>query len=154
MNGEAAKCNKCGAVVSYETGFSMTGGLGDNSQDRLWCLSCAPDSGRGYTLSDLQQMREESRVERAKYEMSVMDRVGPDVYFAVHGTERVRVCNIRPGDVLCDARGDAVGAVTVTAHPSPVDYDKQSEFTLALSDSGTQEFKMLAGVHVWRRKRQ
>lgn len=80
-----AKCFECGVAVSHETGFTMTGGLGDNSQDRIYCPTHAPNQGNGYTLSDLQRMREDGQAERAKYEMSLMDRVGPDVYFAVKG---------------------------------------------------------------------
>lgn len=82
---DEAKCCECGAAVSYETGFTFTGGLGDSSQDRIYCPSCAPDQGRGYTLSDLQKMREDNRLAMAKYEMSLMDKVGPDVYFTVKG---------------------------------------------------------------------
>lgn len=78
-----AKCSECGAVVSYETGFTMTGGLGDNSEDRIYCPQHSPMHGNGYTLSDLQQMREDGQAERAKYEMGLMEQVGPDVYFAV-----------------------------------------------------------------------
>lgn len=49
-------CAECGTEVSYETGFTMTGGLGDSSEDRLWCPEHAPKQGEGYTLSDLQRM--------------------------------------------------------------------------------------------------
>lgn len=72
--------------------------------------------------------------------------------------EHVRVCVIRPKDVLCDARGDAIGTVTVITHPSPVDYDKTSEFTLftlRLADGffgGHQDFTLPAGVRVWRQR--
>lgn len=71
----------------------------------------------------------------------------------ITGAEHVRVCSIRPGDVLVDARGDVIGTVAVTAHPSPVDYDKTSEFTLQLPEGGRQDFNMPAGVRVWRRPR-
>lgn len=37
----------------------------------------------GYTLADLQQLREDGQAELAKYEMGLMDKVGADVYFAV-----------------------------------------------------------------------
>lgn len=84
---DEAKCSECGTTVSYETGFTMTGGLGDNSEDRIWCPEHAPKQGNGYTLSDLQQMREDGQAERAKYEMGVMEQVGPDVYFAVKGAK-------------------------------------------------------------------
>lgn len=86
---DEAKCGECGTNVSYETGFSLTGGLGDNSEDRIWCPQHAPNQGKGYTLSDLQRMRDDGQAERAKYELSLMDRVGPDVYFAVKGGEQL-----------------------------------------------------------------
>lgn len=82
---DEAKCFECGATVSYETGFTMTGGLGDNSEDRIWCPQHAPNQGRGYTLSDLQQWREDNQVERARYQLSQMERLGADVYFHVAG---------------------------------------------------------------------
>ena len=67
------------------------------------------------------------------------------------GVEHVRACNIRPKDILCDAWGETIGTVVVTAHPSPVDYDRTSEFTLELEGGGRQGFEMPAGVRVWRR---
>jgi hypothetical protein len=82
-----AKCCECNRAVSYETGFTLTGGLGDNSQDRLYCPECAPDQGKGYTIADLEQMREENQAARARYQLSQMDRIGPDVYFAMKGDE-------------------------------------------------------------------
>lgn len=86
-----ARCHECDRPVSYETGFSMTGGLGDNSQDRMWCLDHAPSKGRGYTLSDLQQWREDNQTHRAQREMQMMDLMGPEVYFHVsEGVERKR----------------------------------------------------------------
>lgn len=80
---DEAKCHECGRTVSYETGFSLTGTLAEGSTDRIYCPEHAPDQGRGYTLADLQQMREDGQAERAKYEMSQMDRIGADVYFHV-----------------------------------------------------------------------
>ncbi|WP_202376262.1 hypothetical protein [Mycobacterium intracellulare] len=77
------KCFECGTPLSYETGFTMTGTLADSSEDRLYCPEHAPDTGKGYTLSDLQRWREDNAVDRAKHEMAMMDLVGPDVYFAV-----------------------------------------------------------------------
>lgn len=68
------------------------------------------------------------------------------------GIEHVRACNIRPGDVICDANGDSIGEVVVTSHPSPVDYDKTSEFTLILPNGEwRQDFELPAGVRVWRK---
>lgn len=81
-----AKCCECGTLVSYETGFHFAGSLGDDrSQDRIYCPSCSPDQGRGYTLSDLQRMKEDGQVERAKYQMAKMEQVGADVYFHLTG---------------------------------------------------------------------
>lgn len=84
---DEAKCSECGATVSYDTGFTMTGGLADNSQDRIWCPACAPDTAQGYTLSDLQRWRENNQAERAKYQMAQMEALGPDVYFHVTGAK-------------------------------------------------------------------
>lgn len=50
-----AKCSECNVAVSYETGFSMTGGLGDNSEDRIYCPKHAPNPGKSYSLSDLEK---------------------------------------------------------------------------------------------------
>lgn len=81
------KCFDCGTPVSYETGFTMTGGLGDSSQDRIYCLTHAPDGGKGYTLSDLTRMRAESRAAWDKTmrdrQIRLMEQIGPDVYFHV-----------------------------------------------------------------------
>jgi hypothetical protein len=63
------------------------------------------------------------------------------------GVEHVRAYKIRPKDVLCDAYGNAIGVVAVTAHPSPVDYDKTSEFTVELPGGD----ELPAGVRVWRK---
>lgn len=78
------KCAGCDAPLSLEVGITNYGSEGDS---KLYCTPCAPNSGRGYTLSDLQRMRDDGQAERAKYELSLMDRVGPDVYFAVKGSE-------------------------------------------------------------------
>ena len=85
MMSDEAKCSDCGATVSYDTGFTMTGGLSDSAQDRIWCPVCAPDTGSGYTLSDLQKMQEDNQTERAKYQMTQMEALGPEVYFHVTG---------------------------------------------------------------------
>lgn len=79
------KCYECGTPLSRETGFSMTGGLGDNSQDRLWCPAHAPDKGKGYTLADLERMAAENQAARDERQMRVMEKLGPDVYFHVLG---------------------------------------------------------------------
>lgn len=86
MRDDEAKCCVCGRTVSYETGFSIQGTLAAGS-DRLYCLECAPETGKGYTLADLQQLREDSLAERAKYEMAQMERLGPDVYFHLIGRD-------------------------------------------------------------------
>lgn len=83
---DEAKCSQCGTSVSYETGFTMTGGLGDNSLDRVYCPACAPKTGKGYTLSDMQEWQQREREERAAYQLrrqaELMDMLGPDVFFA------------------------------------------------------------------------
>ena len=68
--------------------------------------------------------------------------------------EHVRVATIRPEDTLCDAHGNTIGEVVATTHPSPMDYDKTSEFTLALPGGERQDFKFPAGVRVWRKAHQ
>jgi hypothetical protein len=79
---KTGKCAKCGEPLSLEVGITNYGTKGGS---KLYCTPCAPKHGKGYTLSDLQQMREDGQVERAKYEMSLMELVGPDVYFAIKG---------------------------------------------------------------------
>lgn len=76
----------CGRAVSYETGFSVQGTLAAGS-DRLYCLECAPTTGSGYTIADLQRMRENSQAERAKHEIAQMERLGADVYFHLIGRD-------------------------------------------------------------------
>lgn len=75
-----ARCCECDREVSYDTGFTMTGGLGDSSQDRIHCPDCAPDTGKGYTLSDLKQWCEDNKVARHQREVAMMELLGPDVY--------------------------------------------------------------------------
>jgi hypothetical protein len=41
------------------------------------------DDRRGWTIADLERLREDSQAAYAAYEMAVMDRVGADVYMAV-----------------------------------------------------------------------
>lgn len=77
------RCNGCGELLSMDVGISLV--MDDAGRHDLYCEPCNPDSGRGYTLSDLQRMRAGSQLARANYEMSLMDKVGPDVYFAVKG---------------------------------------------------------------------
>ena len=78
-----AKCFECGATVSYDTGFTMTGGLGDNSQDRIWCPEHTPNRGKGYTLADLEKWKRESQEQREadklRRQTHVMDLMGPNV---------------------------------------------------------------------------
>lgn len=76
------RCAECGEPLSMEVGITNYGPIGGSA---LYCTPCAPKQGKGYTLSDLQKWREENQVQRAKYEMSMMDLVGPDVYFFVKG---------------------------------------------------------------------
>lgn len=82
---DKATCCQCGAAVSYETGFTFTGGLGDSSQDRIYCPRHAPDQGRGYTVSDLQQMKESNEQARQDRQIQLMELMGADVYFHVTG---------------------------------------------------------------------
>lgn len=67
------------------------------------------------------------------------------------GVEHVRAALIRPRDVLCDAWGEIIGTVRVTAHPSPMDYDKTTEITVELPDGDRQELAVPSGVRVWRK---
>jgi hypothetical protein len=110
---EAARCVKCGGEASYETGFSIQGDLNAPGYE-VYCEPCAPNQGRGYTLADLQQMKEESQAARAAYETSLMDRVGPDVYFAVKGghykPKRCPDCGLTDvGRHFCPNRKPTVG---------------------------------------------
>jgi hypothetical protein len=86
MRDDEAKCYMCGRAGSYETGFSIQGTLAAGS-DRLYCLECAPTTVKGYTIADLQQLREDGQVERAKYEMAQIEHLGPDVYFHLIGRD-------------------------------------------------------------------
>jgi len=53
-----AHCHQCERVVSYETGFTLAGTLSDDSEILTYCPDCAPpQSGTGYTLTDIQQIR-------------------------------------------------------------------------------------------------
>ncbi len=83
-----SECCECGRTVSYKTGFSLIGGLGDSSKDRVYCPQCAPNRGKGYTLRDLERMRDESRITRAQRDIRLMDQLGPDVYFAIQSDRR------------------------------------------------------------------
>lgn len=83
---DPAKCFQCGTTVSYETGFSMTGSLGDSSEDHIWCPEHTSKTGKGYTLSDLQRIRKDGQIERAKHQMAQIEQLGADVYF--HATGR------------------------------------------------------------------
>jgi hypothetical protein len=78
-----ARCCGCGELLSMDLGIALV--MDDKGRHDLYCEPCNPDRGRGYTLSQLKQMREESQVSRAAYEMQLMDKVGPDVYFTIKG---------------------------------------------------------------------
>lgn len=80
---QTGECAECGELLSLEVGITNYGPIGGS---KLYCAPCAPNAGsKGYTLSDLQQMKEENQIERAKYETAMMDLVGPDVYFFIKG---------------------------------------------------------------------
>lgn len=80
-----ATCCECHQPVSYETGFSLVGGLGDSSLDRLYCPEHAPDQGKAYTLADLQRVRDEIDKARRDRAVSLVEQVGADVYFHALG---------------------------------------------------------------------
>lgn len=82
---KTGKCAECGEPLSMEVGITNYGPIGGSKLYCTPCTPCAPNQGKGYTLSDLQKWREDGQVERAKYEMSLMELVGPDVYFAIKG---------------------------------------------------------------------
>jgi hypothetical protein len=50
--------------------------MDDASLREYYCATCKPP-GTGYTISDLQQMRDDGQAERAKYEMSLLDKGRP-----------------------------------------------------------------------------
>jgi len=79
------QCHKCGKQVSLEVGITS---YGNEAESHLYCTPCSP-GGKGYTLSDLQQMRTESREAFDKVirdrEVRLMEQMGPDVYFHVLG---------------------------------------------------------------------
>ena len=82
------ECAKCGQELSLEVGISRYGSLFGPDDSKVYCAPCSPAAGsKGYTLSDMERWREESQVSRASYEMSLMDRVGPDVYFAMRAAK-------------------------------------------------------------------
>jgi hypothetical protein len=72
-------CGKCQQSLSLERGITRIDG---GTNPGLFCTPCA-GVGKGYTLADLQEMRDEIRATRARYQLGLMDRVGPDVYFAI-----------------------------------------------------------------------
>lgn len=77
---DEAKCQECRDPISLETGYKFI----DSAQERgFFCLRCRADDGRGYTIADLKQMGEDARAEYAKYELDLMERIGPDVYFSI-----------------------------------------------------------------------
>lgn len=86
---DGQSCSKCGCELSLEVGIVRTGTLAEDSVDKLYCEPCAPNRGKGYTLADLERMREELREAWAKTirdrELRLMEQLGPDVYFFVAG---------------------------------------------------------------------
>ena len=89
MSGQ--QCAECGCDITEETGWGFTTTLAERSPYVWYCGEHHPNKGKGYTLSDLEQMRAGGKVERARYEMSLMELVGPDVYFHVKaGQERAQ----------------------------------------------------------------
>ena len=77
------QCSECGCTITEKTGWGVTTTLADGAPCTMYCGGCNPNKGRGYTLADLEQWREDSKVERARYELSLMEKVGTDVYFYV-----------------------------------------------------------------------
>ncbi|SDD57815.1 hypothetical protein SAMN04488581_2582 [Mycolicibacterium neoaurum] len=65
----------------------MSTTLADGAPITLYCGDCNPDKGRGYSLSDLQAMKAENQVQRDLRQVSLMDQLGPDVYFAIKGQQ-------------------------------------------------------------------
>jgi hypothetical protein len=78
---DSPKCQTCGIAVTLETGITLV--MDDADLREYYCDEHNPNKGRGYTLADMEKWREESQVQRGEYEMSMMNLVGPDVYFAV-----------------------------------------------------------------------
>lgn len=68
-----------------------------------------------------------------------------------NGVEHVRFAVIRPSDVLCDAWGQVIGAVVVSAHPSPCDYTKESSVIVETPEGNRFDVEMPAGARVWRK---
>ena len=81
---EQPSCCACGDPLSLEVGIVRIDGGTDPG---LYCEPCAPTSGKGYTLSDLQRMKEDIAVGRAQRQIQLLEQLGPDVYFAVKGGE-------------------------------------------------------------------
>lgn len=79
MSDEMPKCASCGAPVSLEVGITRVQGLGGGPVD-FYCAPHAP-SAKGYTLADLQAMKDANQVTRAQRQISLIDQLGPDVYF-------------------------------------------------------------------------
>lgn len=78
---ETRPCDGCRAPISYETGFTF-------AHDGLFCSTCRPVVG-GYTLSDLERMREEGRAQRGADTLArharFIEEWGADVFFHVLG---------------------------------------------------------------------
>ena len=94
------ECSECGVELSDETGWAMSTTLAAGAPITLFCEDCNPNKGRGYSLSDLERMREESKVQRALREVDLMNMVGPDVYFFIKKREERaqyrQACGKRP----------------------------------------------------------
>lgn len=78
-------CSVCKQELSLEVGIVTSTTLAEGAPFTLYCEPCDPNQGRGYTLSDLQKMREDNQVGRARYQMAKLEQLGADVYFHVTG---------------------------------------------------------------------
>lgn len=78
----AARCSTCNQLLTLQMGIVNHGPEGAS---KLYCGECSPTKDRGYTLSDLQRMREKLGVLRTQREVDLMDQLGADVYFQIKG---------------------------------------------------------------------
>lgn len=84
----SGQCSVCGCELTDETGWGFTTTLAENAPYTLFCGEHAHNQGKGYTLADFEQMREESRIQRDLREVDLMNMVGPDVYFHVKDRQK------------------------------------------------------------------